>query len=253
MTKTAQRLTQSLLGSDPYESFPTDQFPADEGERPDGWGARHWIFEEVLRSHRPSLIIEVGSWKGASAIQMGLLCKDLALDAAIICVDTWLGSPEHVLKPRFSVSLRRRWGYPQLYHNFLANVIKWKCDDMVVPFPNTSENAAVVFGRKGLKADVIYIDAAHEYEAVLRDFQIYWELLEDGGYLIGDDYISWEGVTRAADEFAQMVKSPLVGGKGKFVIRKGAEMPTEFQRKFEKSERKRLERQAAESKSAATM
>lgn len=252
MTSTAERIAQLLLGSNPYEGFPTDRFAADEGERPQGWGDRHWVFEWILRSCRPSLIIEVGSWKGASAIQMALLCKDLELDAAVVCVDTWLGSPEHIRKPRFSVSLNRRWGYPQLYYTFLANVIKWKCEDVIVPFPATSESAAVVFSHERLKADVIYIDAAHEYEPALRDFMVYWELLNDGGFLIGDDYIGWEGVTRAADEFAQVVQSQLVGGKGKFVVRKGGEMPSELQRKFAKSERKRLERQATEAWSRTT-
>jgi predicted O-methyltransferase YrrM len=246
MTAKAEQINQLLLGLNPYEGFPTDQFAADEGERPEGWGARHWVFEEILRASRPSLIIEVGSWKGASAVQMALLCKDLQLDAALVCVDTWLGSPEHILKPRFTASLKRRWGYPQLYHSFLANVIKWGCADMIVPFPNTSENAAVVFNRLGLKADVIYIDAAHEYEAALRDYNAYWELLNDGGYLIGDDYISWEGVTKAADEFAQTVQSQLVGGKKKFVVRKGAEIPGELQARFASSERKRLAREMAE-------
>jgi hypothetical protein len=67
---------------------------------------------------------------------------------------------------------------------------------VIVPFPATSENAAVVFSHYGVKADVIYIDAAHEYEPALRDFITYWDLLDDGGYIIGDDYIGWEGVTR---------------------------------------------------------
>jgi predicted O-methyltransferase YrrM len=246
MTATAEQITQLLLGSDPYEGFPTDQFAADGGERPEGWGATHWVFEEIFRAAQPGLIIEVGSWKGASAVHMALLCKQLELPATIICVDTWLGSPEHILKPRFSAALERRWGYPQLYYRFLANVIKWKCEDIIVPFPNTSENAAVVLSRKEVKADIIYIDAAHEYEAALRDYAAYWELLNDGGYLVGDDYISWEGVTKAADEFATTVQSKLVGGKKKFVIRKGAEIPAALQKRFESSERKRLEREAAD-------
>jgi hypothetical protein len=131
----------------------------------------------------------------------------------------------------------------------MANVLKWRCEELIVPFPNTSENAAIVLSRHRLKADVVYIDAAHEYEPALRDFMVYWELLKDGGYLIGDDYIAWEGVTRAADEFARVVHSPLVGGKGKFLIRKGAEIPSELQMKFAKSERKRLEQQEAEAQS----
>jgi hypothetical protein len=240
LTAKAEQITELLLPSNPYDGFPTHLFAADEGERPQGWGDRHWVFEMIFRSSNPRLIIEVGSWKGASAVHMALLCKELELDAAVVCVDTWLGSPEHVLERRYDESLNRRWGYPQLYHGFLANVIKWKCEDVIVPFPATSENAAVVFSQYGVKADVIYIDAAHEYEPALRDFITYWDLLDDGGYLIGDDYIGWEGVTRAANEFAHLVKSPLIGGKGKFVVRKGGKVSSELQRKFAQKELKRL-------------
>lgn len=246
MSAMAERIAQLVLGSNPYEGFPTDQFPADEGDRPQGWGDRHFVFETIIQACRPKVIFEVGSWKGASAVQMALLCKELGLDTAIVCIDTWLGSAEHILKPRFSVLLNRRWGYPQLYQTFLANILKWKCEDMVVPIPATSESAALVLHYHQLKADLIYVDASHEYEPALRDFKAYWELLNDGGYLIGDDYIGWEGVTRAANEFAQIVHRPLVGGKGKFVIRKGGEFPSELVRKFAKSERKRLEREAAQ-------
>lgn len=255
MTATAERLTRLLLPDNPYEGFPVDQFPADEGDDPQGWGHRHWVFDFILRNARPKVIIEVGTWKGGSAIRMALLCKELELDAAVICVDTWLGSPEHIRKPdrnRWTDSLNRRWGYPQLYHKFMANVLRWNAEDVIVPYPATSENAAVVFGQARLKADVVYIDAAHEYEPALRDFKAYWDLLNDGGYLIGDDYIGWPGVTKAADEFAETTNSQLVGGRGKFVIRKGGEIPEELRKMFEDSERKRLEREAAESTANAT-
>ena len=253
MTATAERLTRILLPEDPFKEFPADQFAADEGDDPQGWGHRHWVFDFVLKTARPKVIIEVGTWKGGSAIRMAQLIKELGLDAALICVDTWLGSPEHIRKPdrnRWTDSLNRRWGYPQLYHKFMANVLKWKCQDVIVPYPATSENAAVVFGQARLKADIVYIDAAHEYEPALRDYMAYWELLNDGGYLIGDDYIGWPGVTKAADEFAQLKQSPLVGGRGKFVVRKNAELPAELGAMFEETERTRLEREAAEAAAA---
>ena len=248
MTATAERITRLLLPDDPYRDFPVDQFPADEGDDPQGWGHRHWVFNYVIKSAQPKVIIEVGTWKGGSAIRMASIVKELELDAAVICVDTWLGSPEHIRAPernRATEWLNRRWGYPQLYHTFMANVLKWNCQDVIVPYPATSDNAAVIFGQVRLKADIIYIDAAHEYEPALRDFVTYWDLLNEGGYLIGDDYIGWEGVTKAADEFAALKKSPLVGGRGKFVIRKDGDMPEELGKLFEESERKRLEREAA--------
>ena len=35
-----------------------------------GWGSKHVIFEYLLQKIKPNLIIELGTWKGASAIHM---------------------------------------------------------------------------------------------------------------------------------------------------------------------------------------
>ena len=63
---------------------------------------------------------EVGSWKGRSAINMARAVKTLDLPAEIVCVDTWLGSPEHWLKQHaeWYKSLRIANGMPQLYYNY---------------------------------------------------------------------------------------------------------------------------------------
>ena len=55
----------------------------------------------------------------------------------------------------------------------------------------------------------------------VRDLQTYWKILADTGVLLGDDYIGWPGVTRAANQFALEMKLPIFGKLGKFVITKG--------------------------------
>ncbi|KAK3261712.1 hypothetical protein CYMTET_29389, partial [Cymbomonas tetramitiformis] len=52
-------------------------------------------------------------------------------------------------------------------------------------------------------ADLVHIDAAHEYDDVMQDIRLWWPLIEPGGLLMGDDYtIWWPGVVRAVNEFA---------------------------------------------------
>ena len=41
-------------------------------------------------------IIEIGTWKGLSANKMAKLCKSRNKKARIVCVDTFLGAPEHM-------------------------------------------------------------------------------------------------------------------------------------------------------------
>ncbi len=95
-------------------------------------------------------------------------------------------------------------------------------EDIVTPLPNTSENGAVILTALDIKAQLIFVDAAHEYAPVLRDLEDYWPLLADKGVIVGDDYHpSWPGVVQAAHEFARANSLPLFGKQGKFVLQKG--------------------------------
>jgi predicted O-methyltransferase YrrM len=192
-----------------------------------GWNSYANVFRDLIEQVRPRRIIEVGVWKGTCSIHMAKIVRDLGLRCEIVCVDTWLGSPEHVLAghdhDRYK-SLRLRHGYPQLFYTFLGNVIRNGVTEYVVPLPLTSESAAVVLERIGLQADLIHVDAAHQYEPALRDFNAYWRLLSERGILIGDDYLAKRSVTRAADDFAASVERPLCACFPKFVIARSDEI-----------------------------
>ncbi len=209
-------LTAQLHDISPYEGFDPERYPDDL----QGWGSDDPIFRDLIAAARPELIVEVGTWKGASALHMAKIADELGLPTRIICVDTWLGSPEHFLarEPAWRESLRMQHGFPQLYFTFLANVVRSGLSDRIVPLPTTSENAAFILREKGLRPDLVYIDAAHEEDAAYRDFRLYWDLLAPNGVLLGDDYVAWEGVTRAADRFAREIQQPIFGKPGKFVI-----------------------------------
>jgi hypothetical protein len=200
--------------SNPYDGFPLEDHPADT----QGWGSRHPVFEHAIATYRPELIIEVGTWKGASALHMASIARRLMLPTQILCVDTWLGAPEHILRDDYYESLRMRNGYPQLFHTFMANVLREGYDDLISPLPQTSENAAAILRRRGLRADVIYIDAAHEYEPAARDLEAYWPLLTANGLLFGDDYPKAPGVVRAVHEFADRHGLLVYAGGGKFAL-----------------------------------
>jgi hypothetical protein len=210
-----------LFKISPYTGFDLTLHPADL----QGWGSDSPLLIDAIRSLRPRLICEVGSWKGRSAINMARAIKELGLDTEIVCVDTWLGSPEHWLTrddPNFYDSLRIAHGIPLLYYTFLSNVIANHCADIITPFPTTSENAAVVFQKLGIRFDMVYVDAAHEYDSVMRDVRFYYDLLSDPGLLIGDDYIYWGDLTRAVDDFVKGNNLCVWTEPGKFAIPKGS-------------------------------
>jgi len=210
----------------PYAGHDISAHPGDM----QGWGSTDPVFRQVIGALRPEVIVEVGTWKGASAIHMGQVARALGLASRIICVDTWLGSPEHFLgvQPGWRHSLRMRNGYPQLYFTFLTNVVQHDLTETIVPLPATSENAAAILRHHKIRPNLIYIDAAHEYGAVKRDLQLYWQLLSDDGVLLGDDYLTWPSVTRAADDFAKEQRLALASRPGKFLLSKNAAVLAEI-------------------------
>ena len=158
-----------LHGLNPYDGFVADPNAVDL----QGWGSTDPIFKQLIDGLKPRLIVEVGTWKGRSAIHMAALLRSAGLAATIICIDTWLGSSEHAVNPERRADLKCRHGWPQLYFTFLNNVICEGFSEVIVPFANTSENAAIVMAKYNLKANLIYVDAAHEYDAALRDFGLF--------------------------------------------------------------------------------
>lgn len=190
-----------LHAQNPYEGFPLADYPEDL----QGWGSQSPAFAELLAKVKPQRIIEVGTWKGGSAIHMAGLVKQQGLNAQIICVDTWLGAVEFWTDqndPDRYQALKCRHGYPTVYYQFLANVIHRSCQEIIVPFPQTSTIGALWFRRFGITADLIYIDGSHEEDDVYADLVSYWDLVRPGGVLAGDDW-AWDGVRLAATRFAR--------------------------------------------------
>ena len=159
-------------------------------------------FEIIINQIKPKLIIEVGSWKGRSAINIAKLCLNHHKDFEIVCVDTWLGSVEHWLKVDENLSSKSfENGRPNIYQQFLSNVVRSNLEDYITPFPIDSINGAVTLEKLGVQADLIYIDAGHEYLSVKNDLYQYSVLLRPGGYLLGDDFFYGPVASAAYDTF----------------------------------------------------
>lgn len=164
-----------------------------------GWNSTAPIFATLLERIHPTHVIEVGSWKGASAIHMAGLC-----DAMIYCVDTWRGGIDHALGSGEFDGIVTDPNPDALFRQFAFNVAKAGYSQRVIPVPQTSINASRWFKAKKVQAPLIYIDGSHEYLDVLQDLLSYWPLLMPGGAMLGDDFTDPNnpGVQRAVKEFA---------------------------------------------------
>jgi SAM-dependent methyltransferase len=214
------RVRPLLHKVDPYQDFKWHTFP----DNCSGWGSDSAAFGELVTEIKPARVIEVGTWKGGSALTLAGELEKQGLDTEIICVDTWLGALEMWTdqgdEERFG-SLGLKHGYPSLYYQFLANVCRAGQQSRITPFPIPSATAAQWFALHDVRADLIYIDGSHEEEDVYQDLVSYWDLVRPGGVLFGDDW-SWDGVRLAVERFAKENGLPITHRHDKWELKRRA-------------------------------
>ena len=193
----ARALMEKIHGCDIYAGFVPIMAPDLQG-----WNSGHpWLSDPAPTAR---VILDVGTWKGRSTAFLANAIKQRQQDGCVISIDTFLGSIEHVLPDGpFFTAIPRRHGMPMLYEQFLTNMVTNGLTDIVIPVALPTHIAAEMLRHFRISADLVHIDAAHDYLSVQRDVHAYWDLLHLGGVLIGDDYdAAFPGVVKAADEFA---------------------------------------------------
>jgi predicted O-methyltransferase YrrM len=214
-TTSLRDFVKGLALDDAPKNFDADAIGADM----QGWGSQSPLFAQVIDKIKPREIIEVGTWKGASAIHMAKLARAHHPDAAVLCIDTWLGSMQHWDFDDVRRDLDREHGFPRVYHHFLANVVTSGLKDHVFGLPLSSLTAAELLIKRGARADLIYIDAGHAEREVFMDIDAFWPVLRSGGTMIGDDF-SWPEVQRAVHRFARLQKLEVMSFRQKWQLQK---------------------------------
>jgi hypothetical protein len=198
MTKVREALVSTMWrGQDPFLNFPARLYRQDH----QGWGSSHPYLTEAIEELRPSVVVEVGVWKGGSVISLASRMKEMNHDGVVIAVDTWLGAWDHWNNDEWFAHLNFINGFPALYHTFAANIVGEGLQDYVLPLPLDSVNAAHVLRHNDVRPDVVHIDGGHDVHAVTSDLREWWPMIRPGGVLIGDDYPHWPGVKKAFDDF----------------------------------------------------
>lgn len=218
MTPLSLLIDKIHQGVNPYTGFPAKEWG---GVWYNDAGAQREIFQKCIGRLNPSIIIEVGSFCGESAIHMAKLIKAQKRDCAILCVDTWSFGFDHFLGARDKIN--PHFGRPDMYYRFMANVITNNCHDVILPFAIDSMNGARVIKWLGLVPNLIYVDASHEQGDVIRDYEAYWELLPAGGGMLVDDLTNWfPGVLYDWNLFTKLnnLTPALVEGEKALVIKR---------------------------------
>lgn len=192
----ATKLMELLHGSDVYKNFVS--LPDLDAQ---GWNGNHRSLAKVIAQRQPSIVLDVRVWKGQASLHIASELKKAGRDSVLIAIDTFVGTHElwrdESGVARFPIS----HGRPQLYEQFLTNVVRTGLESHIVPFALAPLDAVRALRKLGIRPQMIHLDAAKDYASVAAEIEAFFELLASGGVLVGDDY-SWVHVKKAVQEFS---------------------------------------------------
>lgn len=161
------------------------------------------IIQHITNKSRLNLnfVVEVGSFTGMSAVSMGKLMTEHDLHPLILCIDTWLGDMNMWINKEVYEYLSPINGRPQVYEQFLANVIGHNLTKIILPFSTTSILGARFLHIFNFHPQAVFLDSAHEQGETLIELALFWPLIQPGGILFGDDW-DWKTVRCDVKKFA---------------------------------------------------
>ncbi len=178
----------------PYNTL-TKLLPFDD----QGWYANEFYLGKLICRRRAKVVIELGSWLGKSTRD---IAKKLPEDGIVYAVDHWFCPPYDQAIPRYYLHLDTNHCYQQ----FLSNVIHANLTHKIIPLRMSVQAAAEEIIRRGIKPDIIYLDATHHEPDVYEDIQTYFPLVKGHGILCGDDWAWYDetgSVENAVRRFAK--------------------------------------------------
>lgn len=120
-----------------------------------------WIYQEFITANRPDLIIEVGTYKGGSALYLASIC-DLVGVGKIVTVD--IDTTHDLIRPR----------HPRI--SYLAGS---STDPSII--------AEIKKRAEGISNVLVILDGDHMRDHVLEELRLYSDLIAPGGLLVVED------------------------------------------------------------------
>ena len=155
-----------------------------------GSGQDAFLFQKIQSLPNDAVIMEIGSFKGRSTVNMGYAC--VGTQRKIYCLDTWCGNQKDFHVTDYEDDWKR-------------NIILNGLQDYVSPVKGDSKESLKKWSQlsDGQKVDFIFIDGSHVLEDVFADFQLSFPWLKVGGWVAFHDvHFTHHDVVRIWNEIA---------------------------------------------------
>tara|TARA_B100000963_G_scaffold347773_1_gene354501 strand:+ start:2156 stop:2731 length:576 start_codon:yes stop_codon:yes gene_type:complete len=156
---------------------------------------RNFIFKLIKKN---SVCCEIGVWKG----EFSQLIIKKNNPSKLYLIDPWKDFGEGYFDKKH-IKYRQEnqdQRFNLVNEKLKSNILKKQVEILKM----TSEEALSKL--ENIKFDFIYVDGNHQYKFVKYDIENYFKLLNDSGYLVGDDY-RIDSVKKAVDDFLQNNKT----------------------------------------------
>lgn len=179
----------------------------------------------MVSAARPSVLVELGAYRGVSYCAFCQAIKSLKLKTKSYAIDTWQGD-KHAGELDDYVLTDLRAHHDPLYADF-SNLLQ-----------NTFDNARAHFSDNSV--DLLHIDGFHAYEAVRHDFETWLPKMSRRGIVLFHDINvrkSDFGVWKFWDEIkSEYPNFEILSGHGLGVLAVGSEVPDRVKFLFEADE-----------------
>lgn len=160
-----------------------------------GWSTFLPLYAEMVDKFPDgSHFVEVGSWKGRSAVYMGTKIVNSGKKIKFDCIDNWKFDDE-IYSTDVTLDKMKKTAYGEFLKNIrpLSKVINYHKIDSV--------RGSKLYADRSL--DFVFIDSSHEYENIKNDIINWFPKVKNGGVIAGHDYCldGFPGVKLAVDEF----------------------------------------------------
>lgn len=148
----------------------------------EGWLTKNegaFLYGNAKKVKSGEVIVEIGSWKGRSTVCLASGSRD-GNQVRVFAIDPHTGSSEH----------QKPFGKVDTFGEFKQNLEKAGIVGYVETIQDTSEKAAEYLNRP---VGLIFIDGAHEYRFVKKDFKIWFPKVINGGIIAFHDTWQWLG------------------------------------------------------------